>query len=73
MDHAFIVVRCNPPEYLPSPVPNRHRIRESAIKEARRLAALEPGTRFVVFAPVCECVKTDVVQTAIDLDGNPPF
>lgn len=72
--HGFIVVRRTDTGYAPSTSPRVHTDRRCAVAEANRLARLEPGIAFVVFAPECECMKADVVQTKIDLDNqSPPF
>lgn len=43
--------------------------RDTAEREAKRLASMHPGGRFVVFAPVCAGITAEV-PTHVNIDGK---
>lgn len=48
--------------------PVRHQSEAAAVQEASRLAKLNPGHRFTVFASVCAVQRTDVQITPLRPD-----
>lgn len=53
MPRFWMVLGCGTPVY-------RHSSKESAVKEAERLAMLSPGDEFVVLEAIAACKKSDV-------------
>lgn len=52
----------------------RHDTQETALKEAARLAGLNPGIKFYVLETVAACVKSDVKWLdAVNNCDMPPF
>jgi hypothetical protein len=51
----------------------RHQLLESAVKEAERLARLNPGTTFVVLESVCARRVDDMLHIEMRPDCDIPF